>query len=185
MPGHSTGIGLPYDPDQARRLLAEAGYPGGRGFPVMNCLSKAKHEIECEYLSQQWRENLGIEMGWQTMEWVNILDRLDRSPPPIFHSGWSCDYPDPDNILRMGCQVDWTGWRNKTYFDLVHRAGRITNQAERMDLYRRAEQILIEEASIIPLLYNRSHRLIKPWVTKFPTSVLNWYFWKDVVIEPH
>ncbi|NIU61783.1 MAG: peptide ABC transporter substrate-binding protein, partial [Pseudomonas stutzeri] len=60
MPGHSAGIGLPYDPEGARRLLAEAGYPGGRGFPAVETLS-SRGSNEEGGLPAQWRENLGVE----------------------------------------------------------------------------------------------------------------------------
>ncbi len=186
MPGHSPGIGLPYDPEQARYLLAEAGYPGGRNFPVVEALTKPKHTLECNYISQQWRENLGVEIKWQIIEWGMLLDRLNRAPPPLFRMGWSPDYPDPDNLLRMGVHTeDWLGWQNETYMGLLQKARRTTNQAERMELYQQADKILVEEAAIMPLLHGRQHLLIKPWVSKLPTSAIKWNFWNDVIIEPH
>jgi ABC-type oligopeptide transport system substrate-binding subunit len=59
------------------------------------------------------------------------------------------------------------------------------DQEERMDLNKRADKILVEEAAIMPLNYIRVHLLIKPWVKEYPTSATTWWFWKDVIIEPH
>jgi ABC-type oligopeptide transport system substrate-binding subunit len=68
---------------------------------------------------------------------------------------------------------------------LVEHARRITDKEERMTMYQQADRILVEEAVTVPLLYRRSHLLVKPWVSKYPTSALSEWFWKDVIIEPH
>jgi oligopeptide transport system substrate-binding protein len=186
MPGHSPGIGLPYDPEQARGLLAEAGYPGGRDFPTVECLGRSLNDkIGLDYLRAQWRENLGIDIKWQITEWGAMLDRLDREPPHLFIMGWTVDYPDPDNPLRVSAHRSWTGWQNESYTELVERARRITDHAERMKLYQQADRILIEEAAVVPVLYGRYHFLVKPWVRKFSLSAVSWTFWKDVIVETH
>lgn len=186
MPGHSPDIGLPYDPEQARRLLAEAGYPAGRHFPAVELLVKVRHGSESAFLQSQWRENLGIELIWQAKEWGQMLARLEEAPPYLFQMGWAADYPDPDNFLRVAVhQRERLGWRNETYEKLVEQARRSANQAERLNLYRQADKILIEDVVVIPLLHGQGHTFLKPWISKFPTSAVNWGFLKDVVIEPH
>jgi ABC-type oligopeptide transport system substrate-binding subunit len=67
----------------------------------------------------------------------------------------------------------------------VEEARRITDQEERLTMYQQADRILVKEAAIVPLLYQRSHLLVKPWVSKYPTSAIESWFWKDVIIEPH
>jgi oligopeptide transport system substrate-binding protein len=187
MPGHSAGIGLPYDPEQARQLLAEAGYPGGRGFPVLDVLIPpvpTSHKV-IEYMQAQWRENLGIEISWQTAEFAVFLDRARKEPPHVLISAEAADYPDPDVFLSVNFLWEESGWRNETYEGLVEQARRTIDQGERMKLYGQADRILVEEAALMPLVYWRSHLLIKPWVTRYPTSAIKDCFWKDVVIEPH
>jgi oligopeptide transport system substrate-binding protein len=185
MPGHSAGTGLPYDPEGARQLLAEAGYPAGRGFPVVDALTPHEREPLSKHLQARWRENLGVEITWQAMEHGTFVDRLHREPPSMFLGRWIADYPDPDNFLRVGPAIWLPGWRNEPYAGLVEEARRAMDQEERMDLYRQADRILVEEAAIMPLSYGRWHLLVKPWVRKYPTSASVWWFWKDVIIEPH
>jgi oligopeptide transport system substrate-binding protein len=185
MPGHSAGIGLPYDPDQARQLLAEAGYPGGRGFPAVDSLKPHGRFPYNEYLQAQWRENLGVEITWETIEYAVYLHRLSQELPHIFLHSWIADYPDPDNFLRFGFRRIRARWRNKAYDKLVEEARRVMDQAERMKMYRQADRILIEEAVVLPLTHERSHRLVKPWVRKYPTSKSKTRLWGDVIIEPH
>jgi len=77
------------------------------------------------------------------------------------------------------------GWQKRAFEALLEGARRVTNQEERMRMYRQADRILVEEAPDLPLLYGRFHLLVKPWVSRFPVSAAGWTFWKDVVIEPH
>jgi oligopeptide transport system substrate-binding protein len=185
MPGHSPGIALPYDPDQARRLLAEAGYPGGRGFPVVNVLVSDFRAQECEHLVAQWRENLGVAVERDIIEVAISGQILERVRPHLFFNGWAADYPDPDSFLRVCVQSTQPGWRNATYEQGVAEARRATDQEQRMRLYRQADQILVEEAALMPLTYSRVHLLVKPWVRKYPISVMRGWFWKDVILAPH
>jgi oligopeptide transport system substrate-binding protein len=186
IPGHSAGIGLPYDPEQARRLMAEAGYPkgGDRGFPVVDALTPYEREPLSQHLQAQWRENLGVEITWQAMEYGAFVDRLPERGPIMFRGRWLTDYPDPDNFLRVGLRRLPPLWRNEAYTGLVEEARRSMDQEKRMGLYRQADKILIEEVAILPLNYGGWHLLVKPWVGRYPVSAATW-FWKDVFIEPH
>jgi ABC-type transport system substrate-binding protein len=186
MPGHSPGIGLPHDPEGARQLLAEAGYAGGRGFPAIDLwLARSYTESVCEYLQTQWRENLGIEIRWEAMEWSAFLNRLDRKVPHILLNEHEATYPDPNSFLKAGIVRGRTGWRAEAYDRLMEEARRIADPEERMGLYGQADRVLVEEAAILPLTYDRLHLLVKPWVTKFPMAPRWLWFWKDVIIEPH
>jgi oligopeptide transport system substrate-binding protein len=189
MPGHAEGIGLPYDPERARQLLAEAGYPGGRGFPAVRGLMfmGSASRMVAEYLEAQWREQLGIEIHWDPLEWVHMLKRLYEDPPQLHLNSWLADYADPDSFLRVCLQQisPSIGWWDEVYANLVEQARRVTVQDERMRLYRQADKILVHEAVVIPLHYGRCHLLVKHWVSQHPTSALGRQFWKDVIIEPH
>jgi oligopeptide transport system substrate-binding protein len=182
MPGHSAGIGLPHDLERAHALLAEAGHPGGRRFPAVELLSD---EVLSEHLAAQWQEDLGVEVAWVKRDWEEVLERMENDPPHIYFGAWYADYPDPDNFLRVCDGIRWTRWQNADYRQLVEEAGRVVDQRERMAMYHQADSMLVWEAVIMPVIYWRSHLLIKPWIKRFPTSAVKWWFWKDVVVEPH
>jgi oligopeptide transport system substrate-binding protein len=187
MPGHSPEIQLPYDPERARHLLAEAGYPAGRGFPVVDAwsLDDPFPVPIMQYLQAQWLENLGVEVVWNQMEYGEFIDRLDRETPHMWLLGWRADYPDPDSFLRANLWRARTKWQNEAFDALVEGARRVMDQEERMRMYQQADRILVEAAPILLFCYGRSDMLVKPWVRKYPTSPIKWNFWKDVIIEPH
>jgi ABC-type oligopeptide transport system substrate-binding subunit len=187
MPGHSPEIGLPYNPKAARRLLAEAGYPDGHGFPAVECLARDDpgHDQACEYLQSLWLENLGIDVDWKLVEWGPFYDLFSERTPQLWMVGWYADYPDPDDFLRIPWWLRLSGWQNQAYDELVESARRVLDQPERMGMYQQADRMLVEEAPLVPLCYGRFHMLMKPWVKELFTSSLKWWSWKDIILEPH
>jgi oligopeptide transport system substrate-binding protein len=183
MPGHSPGIGLPYDPQRARQLLAEAGFPDGRGFPLVDGVADPDDVHYTEKLRTQWRESLGVDIAWRLVPGRSAFPKEAESPH-LWYYGLVPAYPDPDIYLRLHSPAR-IGWRDKTYDMLVEQARREMDPLERMRLYRQADRMLIEEAVILPLIYGLASMLVKPWVMRLPTTPFGWWLWKDVVIEPH
>jgi ABC-type oligopeptide transport system substrate-binding subunit len=186
LPGHVPGIAWPYDPERARQLLAEAGYPGGAGFPVVEAWVSSASPVH-EYQIAQWCKELGVELHLKAMEWGAYLQRLAQTPPGIFVMGWTADYPDPDSFLRVGMAdaQRYTHWHHDEYERLVERARRVMDRQKRLDLYRQAEMILHDQVPLFPITYVRFHLLTKPWVSRFPISILQGARWQEVVIEEH
>ncbi|MEM7331630.1 MAG: ABC transporter substrate-binding protein [Chloroflexota bacterium] len=185
MPGHHKEIGFPYDPALARKLLAEAGFPNGEGFPCLTAVHYNHSQQITPFLSAQWRENLNIEIEWSPLSWENLTHVLNERVPDLWILGWSADYPDPDNFLRLSGIQGFTQWENQAYVELVENGRRVSNQEERLKIYQKAEQQLIDSAVILPLVYKRFHLLLQPWIKQFPTSPIIRNDWKDVIIEPH
>ena len=133
----------------------------------------------------RWGKTLNVEL---TIRWgrrsAEYGDRIDSAPSHIYFAGWIVDYPDPDNYLRVALQ-EFSAWRLEGYLELIERARGSLDQAERMKLYAQAEQILAEEAPILPVDYDRKHFLIKPCIRRYPRAANGRLFWKDVVIEEH
>jgi ABC-type oligopeptide transport system substrate-binding subunit/DNA-binding SARP family transcriptional activator len=187
MPGHSPGIGLPYDPQRAQRLLAEAGYPDGNGFPRLDSMILYHYASLGEYLRTQWRKHLGIEVLWKTVEWDDYINvnKMSGLQANMVIFGVFPAYPDPESLLGTEGMYRITKWRHAGYQRLVERARRLQDLETRLSLYRQAERILINEAAIAPLFYHRSPTLVKPWVKGFTLSPVMDWSWKDVIIEPH
>ena len=183
MPGHVEGIGLPYNPQKARRLLAEAGYPDGRGFPSFNfVIPQGAIIVDLDFVRSQWQKNLGLTFDCEILDFLTMVQRLGDSLPQLYAFSWVADYPDPDSFLRSSFCLPATRWQNTAYNLLVNEALKASDNEERMILYRQAENILIEEAPLLPLVYGRQHLIFKPWVKRFPTSTSRSVHWKDVII---
>jgi ABC-type oligopeptide transport system substrate-binding subunit/DNA-binding SARP family transcriptional activator len=192
MPGHVADIGLPYNPEQARWLLAAAGYAdhGGRTFPPVELLhwgwGSGYDRAVTRDLVVQWRRNLAVEIRLVEPPEFDAFEKWTKGDRPhMYYRGWSAEYPDPDNVLRLFFSDHRAGWHHQDYFQLVEKARRLTDQAQRMALYRQAELILVQEAPIIPLFYPRFLVLVKPWIRGFLLSPAGQETWQNVIIEPH
>lgn len=151
--------GLGYDPERARRLLAEAGFPGGRGFPPFAFLynnGEQNQYIGVE-LKNMFERELGVSMGLRPQEnkvYLNTMSSLDYD---LARSSWIGDYNDPNTFLDMwvtGGGNNRCGWSNPVYDGLIADAARETDRAKRFETFRRAETLLISQGTpICPLYY--------------------------------
>jgi ABC-type oligopeptide transport system substrate-binding subunit/serine/threonine protein kinase len=187
MAGHSPDIGLPYDPDMARRLLANAGYPGGDGFPEVEMLWPGipVNVQESGYLQECWHRQLGIRVRERFLPFHDYSEIMKIDPPEIAMHGWMADYPDPDNVLRVAIGNVLDKWKDERFLERIETARRLMDHRERLEIYKEADKILMEEAVILPLTYGLSHYFIKPWVRHFPISPGKSWFLKDIVIDTH
>jgi ABC-type oligopeptide transport system substrate-binding subunit/class 3 adenylate cyclase len=189
MPGHAPGIGLVYDVSKGQRLLVEAGYPGGRGLPVLEALLLARPISDRigMFMQTQWQEHLGVKSLWTGLEYEPLAERMEAGPPHVGPIRWIADYPDPDSFLRvaMSHYLRFTGWQDRAFDAWVEQARRISDQQQRMRAYREADRILIQSAAFVPLFYGRDHLLVKPWIRNHGASMTGRWFWNHVVIEPH
>jgi oligopeptide transport system substrate-binding protein len=154
--------GLGYDPVEARKLLAEAGYPGGKGFPRFEYLFNASaggggkvHENIAIELQQMWRNELGIDMELRQVEGQVFWGTQQRMEYDLSKSSWIGDYDDANTFLGMFVTGDGnneTGWSNAQYDELMKQASQQTDLKKREKIFQEAETILIsDEAPIIPL----------------------------------
>jgi len=182
IPGHSPGIGLPYDPAQARQLLAQAGYPDGQGLITDELVWIDAGRTIPENVKSQWMDNLNVEVTLEIMDWENVL-RTSQSRN-VFFGGWSADYPDPDSFLRVGVRNLLPRMQNDQFDLLLEKAQRTLDQSERLRFYQEADKILVEEVVIIPTVYPRQLYLVKPWA-KTPLRGFEEWDFKDIILEPH
>jgi oligopeptide transport system substrate-binding protein len=189
MPAHSSALGAAHDPERARRELAEAGYPDGLGFPTVEIAYTAGpgEDPVTTHLAQGWMDVLGVHVRPVGLPWDEFLQRRDADPPPLSVSGWSADYPDPDNLLRVLFHsregLNAIRWHNAEFDALTEEAAAASDRGRRLELYQHADRILVEEqAALAPLWYGESRQLLQPHVRapRVPASMLRL---KDVVVE--
>jgi ABC-type oligopeptide transport system substrate-binding subunit/class 3 adenylate cyclase len=183
MPGHSPGIALPYDPDQARQLLAQAGYPEGQSFPNLELLVWPRRAHIVEYLVAQWLHNLNVEISIEIIQSFEEIIGMEQKNN-LFFRIWDASYLDPDEFLRLCVRAKVPHWHNEIYDQIMEKAHQSSDQADRIRLYQAADKILTDEAVIMPVAYDREHYLVKPWV-KFTGGILEKTPLKNIIIEPH
>jgi len=151
--------GQGHDPERARKLLAEAGFPGGKGFPSFQYLfktGKQDEQIGVE-LQAMWQKELGITMNLRQTEWKVYLAAQDALDYDVSRSSWIGDYNDPNTFLDMFMSNNGnnrTGWKNPRYDELMRRANRLTDPARRAQLLREAETLLVrDELPIVPIYF--------------------------------
>ena len=146
------------DVEEARQLLAEAGFPGGEGFPMVNYLyseGELNEAIAVE-LQSMWRQLLGVNVQLLRQEWKVYLNSMSRLDYDIARSSWVGDYPDPNTFLDMfvtGGGNNRTGWSDPRYDQLIAAAAAETDRPARYEILREAEKLLVCEAMPVCPLY--------------------------------
>lgn len=156
--GYRSPAGVQFDPNEAKRLLAEAGYPGGAGFPQVSIMfnSEFHHGDVAQYIRRQWMEHLGVTVTLEPLEIKTFREKLHSTAYSIARASWMGDYNDISTFLdcyRTGSENNDTGWGNSEYDRLLDEATREPDQAKRLRLFEQAEDLLMKEQPIVPLYH--------------------------------
>lgn len=165
--GHAPEIGLDYAPDEARALLADAGYPAGKGFPGFLLLFRAGDDwsLLAENLQQQWKRELGIDVEIQVREQKAFFREIDgEQPPPAHLARWIADFPDPENFMSLFKSNSGNNslkFASRQFDALVESAVQTDDDDERLRIYSEAQRILVvEEAAMIPI-YTAAQNILR------------------------
>lgn len=156
---------LRYDPAAARALLAEAGFPGGEGFPQVEFLYNVdeNHKLIAEAVQAMWQRNLGVRITLNNKEWRTYLQDMSTLNYQMARAGWIGDYNDPTTFLDLWETHNGnnnTGWSHEEYDRLIHAARVETDPDARLELLQEAEAILMREGPVIPVFYYTNNFLV-------------------------
>lgn len=189
MLGYTAPDGFAYDPERARSLLAEAGYPGGDGFPVTELLfntSEGHHKIAVA-VQQMWYKELGIKVSLHNQDWKVFLNSVDSGNYGIARAGWIGDYVDPNTFLDMWITDggnNRTGWSSARFDQLIlEEAPRAETREKRYRLMREAEALLLEDMPIIPIHIYTSKSLVHPALKGLEPNILDYTLYKNLSLD--
>ncbi|WP_109698068.1 ABC transporter substrate-binding protein [Chitinophaga deserti] len=179
--------GYHYDPVKARKLLAEAGYPNGKGMPGMTLVSIPLYADLADYAARQLQE-LGIKVQVEVMQRGPLIDMVAKSAVPFFRASWIADYPDAESFLAMfysknPAPPNYTRYNNPAFDQLYERALGETNDSLRYKLYQEMDRMIVADAPVIPVFYDMVMRFRQPNVLGLSSDGLNTLELRRVRIE--
>jgi oligopeptide transport system substrate-binding protein len=184
-PGFRSPAGLPMDRARAKQLLAEAGYPNGQGFPAVDLLYNTgfHHGDVAQIVRRQWFEVLGIDVALAGVEGKTFSERLHNKEYAVARASWFGDYNDPstftDKYLSWSENND-SAWKNEEFDRLGVEGFKERDPQKRLRMFERAEQILVEEAPILPFYYYTNAYLVHQNVRGVPNHIRNMINFKSV-----
>ena len=174
--------------EDAKRLLAEAGFPDGKGMPTIELLynTHENHRAVAEAIQQMWRTTLGVNISLLNQEWKVYLDMQHSKNYTMERAGWIADYVDPHVFLEIWETDNGnndTNWSHPEYDRLLHAALAAKNDEERYAIYQKMDAILVDEVPIIPIYYYTRVRALSPKVKGWYPTLLHNHPYKHVYLE--
>jgi ABC-type transport system substrate-binding protein len=169
--------GYHYDPVKSRSLLKEAGFPEGSGLPVIKLLTIALYSDMADFIAKQLDE-IGIRVQVETVQKALLLEMTSNSRALFFRGSWIADYPDAENYLSVfysknPAPPNYTRYQNPRFDALFEKALAETDDSIRYRLYRQADQLVMDDAPVVPLWYDKVVWFAQPGITGFMPNSLN------------
>lgn len=172
---------------EAKRLLAEAGYPNGENFPILEVkVSSGFYTTVLEAIQEMWKNNLNIDVVVRTEESKITLPFRQSGKYQIARTSWTGDYNDPLTMLQImtsESDINYSGFSNERYDYLINFATTSTNEKDRMEALKEAEAILFEEMPIIPFIYRTDFLVVNPKLKNYIDDPLGRYRFNYAYIE--
>ena len=191
MEGYVGAKGTDYNPDEARRLLAEAGFPGGKGFPELEIVYNTSESVKqtMEFVQSMLKRELGIKVTLTNQEyrvWLENTRNDKLNFKGLARRGWIGDYVDPNTFLELmlsGANNSGTGWKDPKYDAMLLAANAETDPAKRAEMLREAESYMLSQQPIIPLFITPVSIMVKPYVKNLSGNLLDQHNWRGVYID--
>ncbi|HWD94053.1 MAG TPA: peptide ABC transporter substrate-binding protein [Verrucomicrobiae bacterium] len=186
--GYTCRAQLREDIAAAKQLLAEAGYPDGKGMPPVEILYNTleSHRTIAEAIQEMWKTKLGVDARLVNEEWKVYLDSQRSLNYQVCRAGWTGDYDDPNTFLDLwttGSGNNETGWSNPEYDQLIVQAAATVDPQQRLEVFQKAEALLMDEMPIIPIYFYTRIYLQRPEVKGWYSNILDNHPYKYMSLE--
>lgn len=186
--GYKSPQGVGFDPEKAKKLLAEAGYTDPKTFPTISITynTQESHKLIAQVIQSMWKNHLGINVTLQNEEFKSFLKTMRTKNFDIGRSGWAGDYADPNTFMEIylsDSSQNQAGWKNDTYDQLVTMAWSEADTQKRIQYFQDAEKILLNEAPLIPLYTNTMAYLVQPYVSGYYPNPKDVHDFKGISLD--
>jgi peptide/nickel transport system substrate-binding protein len=171
--------GYDYNPEKVKELLLQAGYPDGKGLPDISLATTEQYLELAEYIQSQLAE-FGITIKIDVQKATVLTDAIANSKINFFRKSWVCDYPDKENFLSLFYSKNWSpkGFNythyNNPLFDLLYEKSQSElNDTIRNDYYQKMDQLLMDNAPVVPLYYDEVVRLVQNNISGLSSNSMN------------
>jgi oligopeptide transport system substrate-binding protein len=187
-PGFESRHRVPDDFAAARALLADAGYPGGKGLPAFELQVRNDDALPrvIEAVQAMWQRELGIQVTIAQLEQKTAIQNQRLMDFTVGANAWTADFADPVSQLEVFLKdsgSNWTGWGDPAYDRALAEAARTPDQQKRFELFQQAEAVLLDQAPIIPLIFGARNYLIDPSVKGWEPAPLGLQQYKKVYLQ--
>ncbi len=184
--GYDENIGIKFDPEAARKILADANIDLTDKKLVFNFNTNENHKLIAENVQAQLKKNLDLNLELKNEEWKVYLQSLKMGNFDIFRMGWISDYPDPNDFMSLMLSYsdnNRTKWKNDEYDTKVTLAASESDKTKRIKLYTEAQKILLEdEVPIVPIYIYNTNILVSKRLRDFPINEMRQFPMKGVSI---